>query len=66
MWKFLLELLSYVCFVCVLYVVSYSNHNLDGYFQVKHLRQLFLNPRNSTYTFSEVRKLCIFIFLLNM
>lgn len=53
--KFILELLSYSCFVCVLYVVSYSNRNLDEYYQVRQLRRLFLNPNSFTDNFSKVK-----------
>lgn len=52
--RFILELLSYLSFVCVLYVVSYSNHNSDAHRQVNHLSQLLLNPYNFTDNFSQV------------
>jgi hypothetical protein len=55
MWKFTLEFLSYIIFVFVLYAISYSNRSSDEYRQVNHLRQLFLNPHNFTYNYSQVR-----------
>lgn len=54
MWRFFLELFAYSCFVSVLYIISYSNHDATAYLQVQHLSQLFLNPQNMTYAFSEV------------
>lgn len=55
LWKFLLELLSYACFTCVLYMIIYSTHGSAKYYQVKHLRRLLLNPENATYSFQKVR-----------
>jgi len=65
MWKFFREFLLYLNFVCVLYVISYSNHNLDKYYQVKHLRRLFLNSQNSTHYFLAVRIDNILFLLFN-
>jgi hypothetical protein len=62
MWKFIFEFLSYSSFVCVLYVINYSNHNLDRYYQVQHLRQFLLNPQSFTHNFEQVRIDCIFSF----
>ncbi|CAF3631565.1 unnamed protein product [Rotaria sordida] len=54
MWRFVLELLLYSSFVCVLYVISYSNHSYDEYHQTQHLRRLFLNTHNSTHNYSQI------------
>jgi hypothetical protein len=54
MWKFTLEFLTYSTFVCVLYVISYSNHNSDEYHQVQHLRRFFLNTEYTSNNFAEV------------
>jgi hypothetical protein len=54
MWKFFFDFFSYVCFVCVLYVISYSNRGQNESYQVRQLQQLLLNPQNRTYNFSQV------------
>ena len=64
MWKLTFELLSYSSFICVLYIISYLNHSLDEYYQVKHLRRFLLNPQSSTLDFSKVRIGRMFYFIL--
>ena len=54
MWKFTLELLSYLSFVGILYVISYIHHQTNEYYQVQHLRRLFLNLQNNTHNYSKV------------
>ncbi|CAF3282231.1 unnamed protein product [Rotaria socialis] len=54
MWKFCLELLCYLSFTVVIYVISCSSHNTDRYYQVQQLRLLFLNRGNATHDFSHI------------
>ena len=42
MWSFIQQLLIYVCYLSILYAVSYVNRNPHSYQQVKHLRIIFL------------------------
>ena len=63
MWKFTMELLSYSYFVCILYVISYSNGSSDDDHQVIHLCRLFLNSGNFTHDFSRV-SIIVFFFRL--
>ena len=53
-WRFVFEFLSYASFVCVLYVISYSNHNSDAFHEVQHLSRLLLNTGNATNNFSNI------------
>lgn len=55
MWKFTLELLCYVSFVGVLYLISYLNHGTEEFYQVQHLRSFLLNLQNETRNYSKVR-----------
>ena len=55
MWKVAFKSSLYVSFVCVLYLMSYSNHNAGEYQQVQHLRRLFLKPHNATVNYLKVR-----------
>ena len=54
MWKFTLELLCYVSFIAVLYLISYLNHGTEEFYQVHHLRNFLLNLQNETRNYSEV------------
>lgn len=63
MWSYIRHLMFYSCFLCILYIVSYTNRNPNAYQQVHHLRNYFLNPNNATYNFMKVF-LFLFLFLI--
>ncbi|CAF4054709.1 unnamed protein product [Adineta steineri] len=46
------ELLLYLCFITVLYIIIYSNRDLNSFLQVNHSRKFFFNSRqiNCDYT----------------
>ncbi|CAF1445892.1 unnamed protein product [Adineta steineri] len=46
------EILFYVCFITVLYIIIYSNRDLNSFLQVNHSRKVFFNSRqiNCDYT----------------
>ncbi|CAF1353863.1 unnamed protein product [Adineta ricciae] len=41
MWKIIREIIFYICFLSLLSVIVYSNHNENASFQVQHLRKSF-------------------------
>lgn len=54
MWSIIRELVSYCCFIWMIYVVSYSNRNQHGYDQVNHLRHFLLNRGHARYDYMKV------------
>lgn len=56
MWDILRELLAYVSFLWILYVVSYANRDPNAFFLMNHLRKDFLNVNNATTSFTKVDK----------
>ena len=60
MWEIVRELLMYCSFLWILYIVSYSNRDPNGFYLVNHLKQDLLNLNNATYDFTRVRFLSIF------
>jgi len=46
MWSIIREILSYFCFLIMIYLVTYSNVNSNSFLQVNHLRQFLLNTKN--------------------
>ncbi|UJR27882.1 hypothetical protein I4U23_009147 [Adineta vaga] len=54
MWRFLVELLSYLSFIIIVCLVSFLNRNSEEYLQTKHLRHLFLNPNRISNNFAEI------------
>ncbi len=62
MWAILREIGVYICFVWILFVMSYSNHDINSFNQVKHLRNFFLNIGHSNYDYTQVKKTPKFFF----
>jgi hypothetical protein len=56
MWSIIREILVYLCFMWILYVISYSNRNNNDFLQVNHLRHFFLNIESSTNDYTQVRE----------
>ncbi|CAF4143107.1 unnamed protein product, partial [Adineta steineri] len=54
MWSFIREILSYFCFFILLYTITYSNQNSNGYFQVDHLQKYFYNSREINSDYSKI------------
>ncbi|UJR19272.1 hypothetical protein I4U23_022401 [Adineta vaga] len=50
MWSVIQEIMLYICFLCVLFVVIYSN----SFYQVDHLRKYFLNSRQIDFDYTKV------------
>ena len=48
MWSFLHELFIYLVFLCLLFVITYSNRTVNPTFQVQHLRNYFQLKQIST------------------
>ena len=55
MWSIIREFFVYICFIWILYVISYTNRDNNGFLQVNHLRNFFLNTNNYSYDFTKVR-----------
>ncbi|CAF4381646.1 unnamed protein product, partial [Adineta steineri] len=47
-WSMMKELLLYLCFITVLYIIIYSNRDLNSFLQVNHSRKFFFNSRITT------------------
>jgi polycystin 1L2 len=56
MWEIVRELIAYMSFLWILYVVSYSNRDPNAYYLMNHLREDFLNLGNQTNDFTTVKR----------
>jgi polycystin 1L2 len=56
MWEIVRELIAYMSFLWILYVVSYSNRDPNSYYLMNHLREDFLNLGNQTNDFTTVKR----------
>ncbi|CAF1184626.1 unnamed protein product [Adineta ricciae] len=54
MWTVIREILMYICFISVLYMVVYSNPYSNAFLQANHLRKYFLNSRQADLDLTEV------------
>jgi hypothetical protein len=48
------EIVTYCCFIWMIYTLSYANRNSNAFLQVNHLRQYFLNIGNAANDYSHV------------
>jgi hypothetical protein len=60
MWTIIQEGLIYLAFLSVLFIITYSNENLNSFLQVNHLRKYLLNTRQIDCDYTKV---CYFIYL---
>jgi len=54
MWRIIREILSYLFFLIIIYLVTYSNINPNSFFEVKHLRNFFLNSRQIDNDYTKI------------
>ncbi|UJR06650.1 hypothetical protein I4U23_010936 [Adineta vaga] len=54
MWSIIREMLLYLCFLSLLYVIIYSNRDSNAFLQVNHLRKYFLNLRQNDLDYTKV------------
>ncbi len=54
MWSIIREIFIYSCFLSLLYIVTYSNHQSNSFIQVNHLRKYFLNSRQIDCDYTQV------------
>ena len=54
MWSIIREILIYLCFLCLLNVIIYSNINSNGFYQVNHLRKFILNSRQIDQDYTKI------------
>ena len=62
MWSIIREILIYLCFLTLIYLISYANMNSHSFYQVKHLRRYFLNTNRGGNDYTKVR----FVFSFNV
>ena len=60
MWSIIRDILSYLCFLWTIYVITYSTRHSNASHQVKHLRQLFLNIDRPQHDYTKVSVLLLF------
>jgi hypothetical protein len=54
MWSIIQEIYSYLFFLLILYSISYVNCNNNTFFEVKHLRNYFLNIKYSSNDYTKI------------
>ncbi|CAF1071686.1 unnamed protein product [Adineta steineri] len=54
MWSIIREIITYITFLSLLYIVTYSNMNQNGFYQVNHFRKFFLNTRQNNYDYTKI------------
>ncbi len=66
MWSIIREIFIYLCFLSLLYIVTYSNHQSNSTVQVNHLRKYFLNSRQIDCDYTKVSLSSKLFYLLDM
>jgi hypothetical protein len=61
MWSIIRELGTYLCFLVLLYLSTYSNMNQHAFQQVQHLRRYFLNSHGLYPEFVQVIYRSVFV-----
>jgi len=54
MWSIVREILSYLCFLWIVYTIACSNRTNNDVLQVNHLREFFLNIGHPDYDYTKV------------
>jgi hypothetical protein len=54
MWSIIQEITAYLCFLWILYAISYSNRNNNDFLQVNHLRHFVLNIGHSNNDYTQI------------
>ncbi|UJR08983.1 hypothetical protein I4U23_013233 [Adineta vaga] len=54
MWEIIRETLNYICYLTLIYLITYSNINSNAFFQVNHLEKFFLNSRQSDIDYRKI------------
>ncbi|CAF3428948.1 unnamed protein product, partial [Rotaria sp. Silwood2] len=54
MWSIIRELLTYLCFLMIIYLTTYSNINPNAFLQVKQLRNFFLNTKQIDRDYTKI------------
>ena len=67
MWIILREMFTYLFFLWMIYSITYYNRNPNAFYQVKHLRELFLDLGDSQYDYTKVKRFffCIEKLMIN-
>jgi hypothetical protein len=55
MWSIVREFFAYLAFLSLLFLLAYSNSNVNAFYQVQHLRNAFHNSRQIDGDFTKVR-----------
>ncbi len=54
MWSFIRETFIYLCFLSLLFIVTYTNRNSNSFLEVQHLRKYLLNSRQIDLDYTKV------------
>ena len=54
MWSIIREIFIYLCFLSLLYIVTYSNRDSNSFLQVNHLRKYLRNSRQINCDYTKV------------
>ncbi|UJR24498.1 hypothetical protein I4U23_005873 [Adineta vaga] len=49
------EFLSYGFFLCMIYLITYFNCNSQAFYQVNHLRHLFLRSHRTNFNYNQIK-----------
>ncbi len=62
MWSIIRKIFTNICFVVLLSLLIYSNHQSNSFLEVQHLQKYFLNTREIDNNYLEV---CFFLNLFD-
>ena len=54
MWSFIREVLTYLSFLSLICILTYGNRDQNSFLQVNHLRNYFLNSRQTDCDYTKV------------
>ncbi|CAF3807836.1 unnamed protein product [Rotaria sp. Silwood1] len=54
MWSIIQEFVTYLIFLILICVITYSNREQNSFFQVQHLRKYLLNTRQTNYDYTQI------------
>ena len=63
MWSILREAFTYLCFLFLLFLITYSNRTQHSFLQVNHLRKYLLNSRQNQLDFNKVCFFSLHLFI---
>jgi hypothetical protein len=55
MWSIIREILSYLCYLWIVYALTFATRDNNSFMQVNHLRHFFLNIGHSQHDYTKVK-----------